>query len=326
MSETGLQDTGAEAAPHWVPSPLLLKPQQTPRFLRAPWAHEQSDTFGPWRIAAAVDPAVPQHELADPAGAPGSSQALPPVEGGEAPADDVVDVESRAVSLQDDEAFQAALQEAEARGHARGVAEGLEQARAELQAERTREAELVRGLAIELRALSEDADRFFEPLRRLALHIAEQLVRGELQASGQAISQIVRQALAALDPPPGSQVVVCVHPDDAELLQALSPGFLEGLKLQPDPQLHPGSVRLRLDDTVLDDLVDHRLQALVDKLLVHTGPRGSVLLRESASPAQPLGAGLGSGPDRAPRRRPAGLDDVIDATARPMPDDPGAAG
>ena len=129
--------------------------------------------------------------------------------------------------------------------------------------------------------------------------------------------------------------------DCAAMLQALSPGFLEGLKLQPDPQLHPGSVRLRLDDTVLDDLVDHRLQALVDKLLVHTGPRESVLLRDAPSPAQPLAAGFasqGGGMSAGPgglagqggagglaggsRRRPAGLGDVIDATARPMPDTP----
>ena len=132
----------------------------------------------------------------------------------------------------------------------------------------------------------------------------------------------------------GDPVLVCLHPEDAALLQSSSPSFLavDGLKVQPDPQLHRGSVRLRLDDTVLEDLVEHRLQALVDRLLVHpgggagtAGPRESVLLREFTPPAaqamggsDPLAAGL--------RRRPPGLGDVIDATARPMPDDtPGAS-
>jgi flagellar biosynthesis/type III secretory pathway protein FliH len=333
----------SDAPAHWVPSPLLLKPEQTPRFLRAPWMQEKSDRFGPWRITPAVDPADTPHERlpleASPAHpmAQADDSAARAAAGPAGDSDAVIDITAREVHP-DAAADAAALRQAEARGHAQGLAEGLAQARAELEAERAREAELVRGLTIELRALADDADRFFEPLRRLALHLAEQLVRGELQASGQAIAQIVRQALAALDPPPGSQVIACVHPEDAALLQALSPGFLDGLKLQSEPQLHPGSVRLRLDDTVLDDLIEHRLQALVERLLVHTGPRPSVLLREPAPATQPLAAGLSSsaagtdarGPlsasaPAAGRRRPAGLGDVIDATARPMPDDTGSA-
>ncbi len=327
-----------ESSPHWVPSPLLLKAQETPRFLRAAWDQKAAHAFGPWRVGAPVDPAVPVHELAAPAFQAGEGDAAdPPTRGASADAGDgdVIDVQARAVhdghpQAPASEPSPEALANAEALGHARGLEEGRAQALAEVEAERAREAELVRHLAIELRALSEDPDRFFEPLRRLALHIAEQLVRGELQASPQAITQIVRQALAALDPAPGDPVLVCLHPDDAALLQSASPSFLavDGLKVQPDPQLHRGSVRLRLDDTVLEDLVEHRLQALVDRLLVHPGgaagaasPHESVLLREftpssSNAPAgaDPLAAGL--------RRRPAGLGDVIDATARPMPEEP----
>ena len=330
---------GGEPSPHWVPSPLLLKPQETPRFLRAAWDQKAVHAFGPWRVGAPVDPALPVHEMAAPGTAVGAGPALDPLhaEAGADDADaDVIDVQARAVQSPLDPELAAgahpeALAAAEARGHARGLEEGRAQALAEVEAERAREAELVRHLAIELRALSEDPDRFFEPLRRLALHIAEQLVRGELQASPQAITQIVRQALAALDPAAGKPVLVCVHPDDAALLQEASPSFLaaDGLKVQPDPQLHRGSVRLRLDDTVLEDLVEHRLQALVDRLLVHpggkagasSGPRDSVLSRDfNSAPASglggadPLAAGL--------RRRPAGLGEVIDATARPMPEEP----
>jgi len=245
----------------------------------------------------------------------------------------VTDSAPRPSSEEDRAASRAALAAAQAQGHAKGLEEGRAKALAEVEAERARESELIRHLAIELRALSEDPDRFFEPLRRLALHIAEQLVRGELLVAPQAITQIVRQALAALDPAPGDPVVVSLHPDDLAMLQGASPSFLEqeGLKLQADSQLHRGSVRLQLDDTVLEDLVEHRLQALVERLLVHPGGRSegamgsrdSVLLREFASPAmpgaaEPLAAGL--------RRRPAGLGEVIDASSRPMSDGPGPAG
>lgn len=300
-------------------SPLLLRPQQTPRFLRAPWDQQRTDTFGPWRLGHPVDPALPLHEMPAVAGpgsrSEGATAGVGSSDGavqGPARGDagEVIDVEARRLggegALQDSEA----LAQAEARGHARGLEEGRAQALADLQAERTREAELVRHLTIELRALAEDPDRFFEPLRRLALHLAEQLVRGELQASGQAVSQIVRQALAALDPPPGSQVLVCLHPDDIRVLQDAAPSFLEGVKLQPEPQLHRGSVRLRLDDTVLEDLIEHRLQALVDRLMVRSpgvgggGLADSVLVRDLPS-ASPLSGGV-------PRRR-AGRGEVIDA-------------
>ncbi len=323
--------------PQWVASPLLLKPQQTPRFLRAPWDQQRADAFGPWRLGQPVDPALPVHEMAPraglahegggDAGAARADIAAPGLEGADA---DVIDVQARpltdAALVASAAASAEALADAEARGHARGLEEGRAQALADIEAARAREAEMIRHLAIELRALSEDPDRFFEPLRRLALHIAEQLVRGELRASPDAVSQIVRQSLAALDPPPGSQVLVCVHPEDAAMLHSAEPSFLEGLKLQPDPQLHRGSVRLRLDDTVLEDLVEHRLQALVDRLLVHPGGSGaaagmareSVLVRDfAADAASPLSArGAAGAAAGAGRRR--GLDDVIDATARPV--------
>ncbi len=323
---------GGHAAGHWVPSPLLLTPRETPRFLRAAWDQKASQAFGPWRVGEPVDPALPVHELPlsagrtpDAEGPPGSA----PTTAGALRGDGVpaspgfTDVESRVLG----EASPEALAEAQARGHAQGLEEGRAQALADVEAERAREAELIRHLAIELRALSEDPDRFFEPLRRLALHIAEQLVRGELQAAPQAITQIVRQALAALDPAPGDPVLVCLNPEDVAMLQAASPSFLavDGLKVQADPQLHRGSVRLRMDDTVLEDLVEHRLAALVERLLVHPGgrgeatavPRDSALLREFTAPsmpggAEPLAAGL--------RRRSAGLGEVIDATARPTSD------
>ena len=329
MSDPRARAGGDAQAPQWVASPLLLKPQQTPRFLRAPWDQQRADHFGPWRLGQPVDPALPVHEMAPRAGiahegsGPAAADTSAP-EPGDAGAD-VIDVQVCTLSdLAPSAASAEALADAEARGHVRGLEEGRAQALAELEAVRAREAEMIRHLAIELRALAEDPDRFFEPLRRLALHIAEQLVRGELQASADAISQIVRQALAVLDPPPGSQVLVCVHPEDAAMLQSAEPSFLEGLKLQPDPQLHRGSVRLRLDDTVLEDLIEHRLQALVDRLLVHPGgtaaaglARESVLVRDFAADAAPSPLSPRGAVASAVRRRD--LDDVIDATARPVP-------
>ena len=67
-----------EPSPHWVPSPLLLKAQETPRFLRAAWDQKAAHAFGPWRVGAPVDPAVPVHELAAPAFQAGEGDAADP--------------------------------------------------------------------------------------------------------------------------------------------------------------------------------------------------------------------------------------------------------
>lgn len=309
MSEAARSD--ADAAPRWVPSPLLQGARETPRFLRAPWDAEHAHAFGPWRIGARTDPALPIDD-------PDAATAQVPLP---EPADVAFPAPSDVTAPAPDDAVSAErLREAEEQAHARGVAEGIAQARAEMAEERAREGELLRHLAIELRALGEDPDRYYEPLRRLALHIAEQLVRGELKASGQAVSQIVRQCLAALDAP-SAKVVVCLNPDDAALLEAMAPSFLEGLRLQPEPHLTRGSVRLRVDDTVLEDLIEHRLEALMPPLMMPASRASeSVLLRELTPRAEPVANPLAS-----PRRARAGQDTIIDATFMPVDETPPAA-
>jgi len=264
-------DLAAGPSAQWVPSPLLLTPAQTPRFLRAPWDAAKADAFGPWRVTAAVDPALPLEQDTPLAlDAPQAPDAVPEPQAQDAPPAVPVGPSPEQV------------QAIEAAAHARGVEEGRAQVHADFEADRAREAELVRHLVLELRALKEDGGRFFEPLRRLALAIAEQLVRGELRASGDAIEQIVRQSLATLDES-SPDVVVELQPEDLAALEALKPAFLEGLKLQPERSLHRGSVRLRLDDTVVEDLIEHRLEAIAQRLLAQppASMAGSALLRES---------------------------------------------
>lgn len=305
---------GADAAPRWVPSPLLQGAQATPRFLRAPWDGDHAHAFGPWRIGARTDPALPIDD-------PDAAAAHPPL----AVIDESAATAAATPLLPDTAAGERVsaerLREAQDEAHARGLAEGLAQARAEMQAERERESELLRHLAIELRALGEDPDRFFEPLRRLALHIAEQLVRSELRTSGHAIAQIVRQCLEALDAP-SAKVVILLNPEDAALLEAMAPAFLEGLRLQPDPVLTRGSVRLRVDDTVLEDLIENRLEALVQPLMMPASRAGeSVLVRELSTRGEPVSAPLPSPLDPTRRSRPA-EGTIIDAAFMPIDETP----
>jgi flagellar biosynthesis/type III secretory pathway protein FliH len=169
-------------------------------------------------------------------------------------------------TLVSESALTALRTEAYQQGLADGQAQMREQLGAELDAERAKERELIRHLGIELRSISQDPQRFFEPLKRLSLHVAEQLVRAELQLSGQAVNGLIQGCIQQLDHP-AQPVQVSLNPQDLQRIKALGQAATEHLQLEPDAQLRPGSVRVRVQDTVVQDLIEHRLEPLARRLL-----------------------------------------------------------
>ena len=254
-----LSDLNAQAAP-WSTNPLLNGKSQAPSFLRTQWDEAKAHAFGPWRLADRSEPTdaltlpsplnaseltddnqKPQHEATETA-------ALT------APESKKNQVSEAALAKMLDESFQ------------RGIQEGQANLHAQLDAERDKERELIRHLGIELRSISQDPQRFFEPLKRLSLHLAEQLVRAELQISGQAIQGLVQSCIQQLDHP-AQPVKVSLNPQDMKRLQAMGEAATAHLELEADPQLRPGSVRVRVQDSVVQDLIEHRLESLARRLL-----------------------------------------------------------
>lgn len=282
-------------APHWQADPLLARgPARSPSFVRMPWDGQSAQAFGPWRLHDKADPTGPQTAPVknfSPAPAPGDSSETSPAA---SPHDATTDQALQAPSILGSDgsanlpghaeagaaptgistpgtvavgaASKQELQVARQQGYELGIKDGLSKALHDLEADRQKEREAIRSLMIELRALEQNPQRFFEPLRRLALHLAEQLVRGELSASGQAIDRLVKTCLDDL----GSHdkaVVVTLHPDDLQRLQALQIEAQGNLRLDPDPTLLPGSVRVRSHDTEIQDFIDRRLEALARRVL-----------------------------------------------------------
>jgi flagellar biosynthesis/type III secretory pathway protein FliH len=120
----------------------------------------------------------------------------------------------------------------------------------------------------ELGALMADPKKFFEPLKRLALHIAEQVVVGELQTSSQGMERLVQRCLDELDHPVHGAVVLELNPEDKARLQEHGGDFIKGMRLEAVPELQIGSVRVFANDTVVEDLVEHRLEGLAKALMV----------------------------------------------------------
>lgn len=171
-----------------------------------------------------------------------------------------------------------------------------EQAIAETEA-RLRE-EAAQGMADAKRALSElttkvtDASQqvgqFFEPLSRLAIHVASQLVRGELTLSSTAIARLVQGCLDHLEGQiPARPPVLRLHPDDLERYMATLGGTLDGLEVRADPSLARGDVSIQMNDSAIEDLIQHRLDQLVSVIFGTQQPWAQeIFTQESPQNAQ----------------------------------------
>lgn len=210
-----------------------------------------------------------------------SIRVLPPLSAGQEadkPGADAVDASVNAPSpsrLHDDE-----IEAIRRLAYERGLAEGRELQMAEhaavqatlqadSQAEQTQQTQaLLEKIQASIEGLHEHPGLRYEPLKRLAMHLAEQLVLTELSISPTGVQRLIERCLETLDVPAASQVVVDLNPDDLTLLQSrLGPEVPSAWRLQAHADLLPGSVRVTADDAVVTDLVEHRLSALAAKLL-----------------------------------------------------------
>ncbi len=164
--------------------------------------------------------------------------------------------------------------------YASGLADGRQQQLAEREAQKQASEAEQRELAAEqthhllqqihqaIVGLHDQPDELYEPIKRLALHLAEQFVLAELSLSPSVIQGLVQRSLDTLELPASAQVAVDLNPDDLALLQgALNDENRPPWQLQADPSLLPGSVRVSADDAMVSDLVENRLAAIAASLL-----------------------------------------------------------
>jgi flagellar biosynthesis/type III secretory pathway protein FliH len=187
-----------------------------------------------------------------------------------------------------------ALEIARAEGHAQGMAQARAAMQADVQSEThkilSEDHALLDKLQTTLADLQQSPQAFFEPLKRLALHLAEQLVLAELQIDGSAIERLVQRCVDDLAQHDESMIVVQLHPSDVERLHNMRErtGLNEGsaLRLQADTSLLPGSVRASANDALVEDLIADRLSTLARALQVNE-PRWSA---QSAFSAERIAA------------------------------------
>jgi len=166
------------------------------------------------------------------------------------------------------------LEQGRLQGLEEGFARGLEESRATLDAEYAERQQALDQLFKAVTAATTDSHRLFAPLKRLALHLAEQLVRGELSLSGEAINRLVEHALIEVERSPGNDLVLMLNPEDLERWKRVAPASLDSLEVRADASLSIGSVRVSAGESIVEDLVEHRLHQMAARLLGEAPARG----------------------------------------------------
>lgn len=285
-----MNPTAKPAPSFWLPDPLLGARAQKSGFKQSPWDQAPSNKVATWRSDTVVPASQDEAAQVNPHEPEGTASAEPSTSGKPAPA---ASAEGQAPQSQTQgadhptaqtPAAQAAgggadavlavtpehleqqIRIARQQGYVQGLKDGMAKTLLELQADRQLEKDLILKVSQALEGLHQDAFRLYEPMRKLSLHIAEQLVRGELSISGLAVERLVKACLSELTLM-DQTVVVSMHPQDLERVRPLLNESGASLKLLPDGQLLPGSVRVQSNDTVIEDLVQNRLDNLAHSLI-----------------------------------------------------------
>lgn len=156
-----------------------------------------------------------------------------------------------------------------------------EQTKANAEAKVDKTIEQYRELTQKIRTASTRVSEFFEPVSRLSVHIAEQLVRGELTVGPVAITRLVQGCLDAIEERASKQEpVLKMHPADLEMFLNGFDGEPTGVSLVADDRLARGDVSLQMDHSVIDDLLSHRLEEIAQYVFGRSTSDGDLLLDE----------------------------------------------
>ena len=195
---------------------------------------------------------------------------------------------SAPLQVADEAALAQQLKMAQQQGYVQGLKDGMVRALADLEAERQQDKAAIEALLHQLQALLKDTDKLFEPLKRLSLHIAEQWVRGELSVSSQVIDRLLQEALSQLGKV-DAVVIASLNPDDLKRLECVKLSSQPQIQLESDDNLRPGSVRIRANDTEIQDLIEHRVENMARKLLKQPEAwlqQSALIHPEKASPVE----------------------------------------
>ena len=188
---------------------------------------------------------------------------------------------------------QKAYQEGEAKGRIEG--QRLAQERAlELQQQFEIEArDEISSFMSSVRASLIHHNALAEPLKRLALSLAELIARAELQLSAQSIDNLIGRIISELEPSELEDVVIAVSPGwYRQITSEQFKGIFESCEIQVSEQLSDGSVRLSLKDKAIEDLLEDRISEIASQVFNVKFPISTASTQEHHSASETIDANL----------------------------------
>ena len=158
-----------------------------------------------------------------------------------------------------------------AAARADGAAEAQSQAEQQIEQVRAENLATLQGEFAEfMHALQSDVAQrqpLFQPVRDLALALAEHLARVELSQSDAAIDAVINTAINDLDPTDLGQIEIHVSEAWAERLKGQPlQGVADGYPVIADEGLSDGDVRLIVNDAQVEDLIANRIQQITQQM------------------------------------------------------------
>ena len=161
-----------------------------------------------------------------------------------------------------EEGYEKGLALGQSEGEIKGQAAGQQQAQELMQ---QHDLELQQTLTTLTAVTDTLSDELLQPMQALALHMAKQLVRGELSLSTQAIERLVRLNMDQLHQSQSS-IQVHLNPAEFERLQGAN-SLPEQVTLLPNNEVGIGSVKVEQQGSWVEDLVQDRLAQLSQQAL-----------------------------------------------------------
>lgn len=266
----------------WESDTILNGQTKNPNFVRTFWNESQSQEFGPWRLDAKSDPTdglskphdnnKENHDQNEFLGEnENSNELLDPEENLTVTPENSPNSEAEKNLSKEQLNHQIfsltnQIKTAQQQGYVQGLKDGMTKALLDLESERNKDKEIIITLVAELQNILQDSFGQFEPLRKLALHIAEQLVRTELSISGNSIDRLVQACIKEINAQE-KYITLSANSADIERIKPFLKDSGSEILMQVDNNLHQGSIRVRSNDTIIEDLIENRLGGLA-KILI----------------------------------------------------------
>jgi hypothetical protein len=107
----------------------------------------------------------------------------------------------------------------------------------------------------------------FDPLKKLALVLAEQIARAELAHNDESIRRFIERSIAEIEPAQLKSLSLNVSPEWHERLQSEPlKSVVKNYDVRVDEKLSIGSIRLTVNNTSIEDLIERRVQGLAEQL------------------------------------------------------------